>query len=161
MIIPCGWLLRWTRSWSLTKPCRFGLTWPGRGWFGESEARENGKRNRGGSSIFTGEGGGGCKRLCACTHIMNAKPAVPYGHGPGHASRPLHGSSRVLLCSLVLSEPHFNHFDRKWGGGGTVDQILGGGGPVAPSLDPPLRNDIKTEPWESQILNEIEKRWEI
>ena len=68
---------------------------------------------------FRGGGGGGCKRLCACTHITSAKPEVPYGRGPG------------LLTGALLSRAiwalFLKHYDKKkWYIKYFVDPILGG-----------------------------------
>ena len=78
--------------------------------------------------VYSGEGGGGRKRLCGTPRARSPKVR------PGSMQGPLTGTgSSTLLCYLGLISKHFEtKQDRKI----IVDQNLGA--PVAPPLDPPL-----------------------
>ena len=82
-------------------------------------------QTRGGSRIFIGGGGGGANDLCAHTHIMNAKPRVPYNGGPLKLS----AGFDALSCYL---SPIVKHSDTKWEK--RRSNFRGGGGvaPIAP-----------------------------
>ena len=52
-----------------------------------------------------GRGGGGCKRLCACTHITSTEPNSLSAGVQGPPKGP--GSSRVALMISHATEPYF------------------------------------------------------
>ena len=82
-------------------------------------------------------GGGGCRRLCADTHIT--KPEVPYGRANKRALE--------ALGFLMLSCAIWAYFEAFWYKMGflkkSVDQSFSEGeGVLHPHLDPPLYKDI-------------------